>query len=92
MVFSAPLAPGCFEQGWVVLPATMAKLDSAFGTVSDQAGGEMRYAEYRGMGSGSLSLIGVRNQYKQGICLSMNKLGVTALDRNRGGEDMARDK
>lgn len=44
------------------------------------------------MGSGSLSLMRVRNQYKQGICLSVNKLWVTALDRNRGGEDMARDK
>ena len=88
-VSSAPLAPGWFEQSWVVLHATMAKLDSAFRTVLEQAGDEMRDAEHRGMGAGSLSLVGVRNQHKQGICLSMNKLGVTAPERNRGGEEMA---
>lgn len=49
----------------------------------------MRDAEHGGMGTGSLPLIGVKNHHKQGICLSVNKMGVTDLHRNRGGEEMS---
>lgn len=78
----SPLHPS-FEQRWAVLHTTMYKV------ASDQAGGEMRDAEPRGTEAGPLPLIRERHQHKQGICLSVNKLGVTVLGRNRGGEDVS---